>query len=69
MLKDFHFKDWHFLAVYLKIWRIRRKLQQERKLVLKLSTERKSLQNIAKTDGESVNCVKKSFKDFKKTVH
>ncbi|GFS96088.1 transposable element Tc1 transposase [Trichonephila clavipes] len=40
---------------------------EERKLVIKLSNEGKSLQNIAKVVGRSVNCIQKILQNFKKT--
>ncbi|GFV07037.1 transposable element Tcb1 transposase [Trichonephila clavipes] len=39
----------------------------ERKLVIKLSNEGKSLQNIAKVVGRSVNCIQKILQKFRKT--
>ncbi|GFY04326.1 HTH_Tnp_Tc3_2 domain-containing protein [Trichonephila clavipes] len=40
---------------------------EERKLVIKLSNEGKSLRNIAKVVGRSVNCIQKILQRFKKT--
>ncbi|GFR07157.1 hypothetical protein TNCT_678351 [Trichonephila clavata] len=40
---------------------------EERKFVIKLSNEGKSLRNTAKVVGRSVNCIQKSCKKFKKT--
>ncbi|GFV63367.1 HTH_Tnp_Tc3_2 domain-containing protein [Trichonephila clavipes] len=40
---------------------------EERKLVIKLSNERKSQRNIAKVVGRSVNCIQKILQKFKKT--
>ncbi|GFY24670.1 transposable element Tc1 transposase [Trichonephila clavipes] len=41
---------------------------EERKLVIKLSNEGKSQQNIAKVVGRSVNCIQKILQKFKKTA-
>ncbi|GFR30432.1 hypothetical protein TNCT_370101 [Trichonephila clavata] len=38
---------------------------EERKLVIKLSNEGKSLQNIAKVVGQNVNCIQKILQKFK----
>ncbi|GFR27710.1 HTH_Tnp_Tc3_2 domain-containing protein [Trichonephila clavata] len=40
---------------------------EERKLVIKLSNEGKSLRNVAKVVGRSVNCIQKILQKFKKT--
>ncbi|GFW10026.1 hypothetical protein TNCV_4207911 [Trichonephila clavipes] len=40
---------------------------EERKLVIKLSTEGKSQRNIANVVGRSVNCIQKILQKFKKT--
>ncbi|GFQ82801.1 HTH_Tnp_Tc3_2 domain-containing protein [Trichonephila clavata] len=40
---------------------------EERKLVIKLSKEGKSLRNIVKVFGRSVNCIQKILQKFKKT--
>ncbi|GFQ74204.1 HTH_Tnp_Tc3_2 domain-containing protein [Trichonephila clavata] len=40
---------------------------EERKLVIKLSNEGKSLRNIAKVVGRNVNCIQKILQKFKKT--
>ncbi|GFR12154.1 hypothetical protein TNCT_255781 [Trichonephila clavata] len=39
---------------------------EERKLAIKLSNEGKSLRNIAKVVGRSVNCIQKILQKFKK---
>ncbi|GFT43237.1 hypothetical protein TNCV_2520911 [Trichonephila clavipes] len=41
---------------------------EKRKLVIKLSNEGKSQQNIAKVVGRSVNCIQKILQKFKKTA-